>query len=639
MSAAEKIEGKAAEPPRPLLPTLASAVGALARRDTISQTALIVLPLGFLLNLVGLDRAVQHPPFFRFITAVGSLLVLFACWADRDRVDHREIPFWRTLSIAVAQLAALSLLRLALDAARLPAGSDLAQALALLAELLRTGGLLTLLLAIHSSPHEPSRQKLAHYERSAGLPTAMLLAFCAVLYFGVVPVAHDGDLSHLGWVLSLGLLPLNVYLIGRCLYWVGHTPQPRWQSIYLFLGLSLAIFPLSLLRFTEGRFGVQVSFGAELLTAILATLAVRLRHYRFQVIWQRDVVAHPAEAKINPGSRSLLLATLVPVLHLLGYRLHLFEEDLRASREHMLVLWMVIAALASAAQHRRARNLAAELVAERRRIETSLLRSERDLQLAEERRRAEEALLRSRDKYQRAFRASPYALLITSIEDGRLVEFNERFLELTGFEREELIGRTTLELGIWADLDERASLLAELREKGKAENFELTFRRRDGVLHRAIANAETLELQGKPGLLAVARDRTLDELRDRQRAALLEVFESTATPLLAIDDAEQLIAANPAAERLFGAASGAPGGGATGGGAPRTLAVLLPDRHHLARLAAARAEAAERGSAQVDLSLFDGAGERRDFTVFVVETAERDLPSAFLLIFLESAQL
>lgn len=613
----------------PLLAALLSALRALLARDLITQASVAILALAFALNLAGLDKVFQHPPFFRLATALGTLLMVLACWADRDRVDHREAPFWRTILLAVGQLAGVALLRITIDAAQLHEDSDTAQVLRLAAEALRLGGLITLLLAIHTRPHEPSRQKLAHYERSASLPTALLLAFCAVLYFGVVPVAHDGELSRLGLVLSFGLLPLNVYLVCRCLLWVVRTPQPRWQSIYLLLGLALAIFPLSLLRFADSRLAFELSFAAELLGCLLAILAIRLRHYRFPVIWQRDVIAHPAEARINPGSRSLLLATLVPVLHLMGYRLHFFEESLRETREQMLVLWMLIAAVASAAQHRRARSFAAELVAERRRIEASLLRSERDMQLAEERRRADEALIRSREKYQRAFRASPYALLITSIEDGRLVEFNERFLELTGYTREEMIGRTTLELGIWADLEERNRFLAELRDKGRAENFELTFRRRDGVLHNAIANAETLELQGKPGMLAIARDRTLDELRERQRAALLEVFLGTETPLLAIDEEDRVIAANPAVEKLFGKSSGEGG----------PLAELLPDRHAQARLAAARMEALERGSANAGLALFDGDGERREMTVYVVETAERDLPTAFLLIFVESAQI
>lgn len=615
--------------PKPLLPALGAALRALLARDTVTQGAAIAIVLGLGLHFAGAERFFEHPPFYRLATALGTLLMLVACLADRDRVDHREAFFWRTMMLAIAQLAGVALLRITYDAAQLPASSTSAELLRLVAEALRLGGLITLLLAIHSRPHEPSRQKLAAYERRAGLPTALLLAFCAVLYFGVVPVAHDGELSRLNLVLSLGLLPLNIYLVCRCLFWVARTPQPRWQSIYLLLGLALAIFPLSLVRAEDGSFGVGISLFAELSACLLAIFAVRLRHYRFPVIWQRDVIAHPAEARINPGSRSLLLATLVPVLHLLGYRFGIFEPVLREPREQMLVLWMLIAAVASAAQHRRARNLAAELVGERRRIEASLLRSERDLQLAEERRRADEALLRSREKYQRAFRASPYALMITSIDDGRLLEFNERFLELTGFTREEALGRTTLELGVWADLDERARFLAALRDKGKAENFELTFRRRDGVLHQAIANAEILELQGKPGMLAIVRDRTLDELREQQRSALHEVFQGTETPLLAIDENEKVIAANPAALALFGK------GEADG----ESLASLIPDRHVQARLADARMEALERGSASAAVQLFDGSGERRDLAVYLVETADRDLPTAFLLIFVENPQI
>lgn len=613
--------------PKPLLPTMMAALRALLRRDHLTQASVLVLGVVYLLHLVGLDQQLTAPPYYRFATALATLLMLIACWADYDRVDQRELPFWRTMVLATLQLTAVAFIRATLSAEWIAESSDLYRVLVVSAELLRTGGLISILLAVHSRPHETSRQKLAHYERRAGLPTALLLALCAVFYFGLVPVAHDGDLGRLGLVLSLSLLPLNAYLVFRLLYWGATSHQPRWQTIYLLVGLALAIFPLSTARTAGTPAANEVAFFAEIFGCLVAIFAFRVRHFRFPTVWLPEKPADPAVARINPGSQALLLATLVPILHIAGYRLGIFDEGLRTSREEMLVLWMLIAALVSAAQHRRARKLAAELVAERRRIEAALLRSERDLQLAEERRRADETLFRSREKYQRAFSASPYALLITSIEDGRILEINERLLEFSGYEREELIGRTTIEMNLWGDIEQRNRFLAELRVQGRVENFELSFRRRDGEIHSGVANAEILELQGKPSMLAIIRDRTLDALREEQRRGLLEVFLGTTTPVLAIDAEGRLITWNPAALALFGDF-----------GPVKKLADILPDRGTLARLDAARAEALELGSSQAEISLVDATGQQRPFRVFTIETAEQNLPAAFLLVFEEIGQ-
>ncbi len=131
-------------------------------------------------------------------------------------------------------------------------------------------------------------------------------------------------------------------------------------------------------------------------------------------------------------------------------------------------------------------------------------------------------------------------------------------------------------------------------------------------------------------MLAIARDRTLDELREQQRAALLEVFQGTATPLLAIDDEEQLIAANPALGRLL--RSGGPGERAT----RATCCPTATTRRGSPRPAPKPPSAARP---RPSWACSTPPASAASFTIFVVETAERDLPTAFLLVFVESAQL
>ena len=82
----------------------------------------------------------------------------------------------------------------------------------------------------------------------------------------------------------------------------------------------------------------------------------------------------------------------------------------------------------------------------------------------EEAARAEETLRGSEERFSRVFHACPLAMAITRVRDGRLVDANESFLELFGYARDQVIGRTTLELGLYVEPKERARAAAVVRE-------------------------------------------------------------------------------------------------------------------------------------------------------------------------------
>jgi PAS domain S-box-containing protein len=85
------------------------------------------------------------------------------------------------------------------------------------------------------------------------------------------------------------------------------------------------------------------------------------------------------------------------------------------------------------------------------------------------------------DLHTAAFRGNPSGMVVTSLEDGRLVDFNDAFTQLTGYEREEAIGRTTTELGLWVQPEKRAEMLADLRLRGRASTARSCSARRAGT--------------------------------------------------------------------------------------------------------------------------------------------------------------
>lgn len=115
--------------------------------------------------------------------------------------------------------------------------------------------------------------------------------------------------------------------------------------------------------------------------------------------------------------------------------------------------------------------------------------------------RAEDALRESEGRFARAFHASPVALGIIRLRDERFVEVNERFLELLGFQRNEVLGRTAAELRI---LESRSE--DEQRLRHWAGEFELRTHHRNGETLVLLASTVTIELEGRPHVLAFMLD-------------------------------------------------------------------------------------------------------------------------------------
>jgi PAS domain S-box-containing protein len=119
-----------------------------------------------------------------------------------------------------------------------------------------------------------------------------------------------------------------------------------------------------------------------------------------------------------------------------------------------------------------------------------------------ERKRIENALRESEERIAKAFELSPLAQTIISLRTGRLVEVNETFVRLSGYTREEAIGRTSLELGLWARPEDREAELAMVTERGRVQDAEYHFRNKDGAILVGLLSAERLDIGGEPCVLS-----------------------------------------------------------------------------------------------------------------------------------------
>jgi diguanylate cyclase (GGDEF)-like protein/PAS domain S-box-containing protein len=130
-----------------------------------------------------------------------------------------------------------------------------------------------------------------------------------------------------------------------------------------------------------------------------------------------------------------------------------------------------------------------------------------------ERKNAEHWLRQSEERFEKVFRASPGAIAIARLSDGRYFDVNEAWVEIFGYSREEVIGRSSLDIGTWVDPPERSRFAEEIRRRGALRDFEVRFRKKSGETIHALASAELIDIGGEPHVIVPILDIT-----DRKRA-------------------------------------------------------------------------------------------------------------------------
>ncbi len=133
-----------------------------------------------------------------------------------------------------------------------------------------------------------------------------------------------------------------------------------------------------------------------------------------------------------------------------------------------------------------------------------------------DRKQMEFALRASEEKFAKAFRSSPMAIMISQLSDGRLLEVNDGFSRMTGYAREEVVGRSTLELDLYADPADRARVMSLLSQKGYFRDMEANFRTKSGGIRNGLGAGELIELGSVRCLISVVVDVTEQKQMEEQ---------------------------------------------------------------------------------------------------------------------------
>lgn len=136
---------------------------------------------------------------------------------------------------------------------------------------------------------------------------------------------------------------------------------------------------------------------------------------------------------------------------------------------------------------------------------------------------AQERLMKSEEKFSKAFHTSPDSININRLEDGLYLEINDGFTQITGYTREDVIGKSSLEINIWANPQDRQRLVEGLRKDGVVNSMEAEFRAKDGSIRIGLMSARVLDINGEPCILSITRDITQRKQREEELEAIVAV--------------------------------------------------------------------------------------------------------------------
>jgi len=140
-----------------------------------------------------------------------------------------------------------------------------------------------------------------------------------------------------------------------------------------------------------------------------------------------------------------------------------------------------------------------------------------------DRKKAEESLRESEEKYAKAFQTSPYAIIITHVEDGKFIDVNDAFTTITGFTLEEAISNSSIGLKLWVNIEDRKSVVSALLEGKEVKEKEFQFRKKNDEIILGLFAAQIVYFNGTPFIFSSINDITENKQAEdalRQKEAI-----------------------------------------------------------------------------------------------------------------------
>ncbi|MCA9835792.1 MAG: PAS domain S-box protein [Trueperaceae bacterium] len=139
--------------------------------------------------------------------------------------------------------------------------------------------------------------------------------------------------------------------------------------------------------------------------------------------------------------------------------------------------------------------------------------------------------------FAKVFNLSPLYLVITSQQTGKLLQVNDVFCELSGYSREEALGKSPLELGLWVDVATYKAGYQQLMEQGSIEKLEVQLRSKNGEIRTYMLSSVLTDLQGEEVILNAALDITESKQSQERASQLATILEDSSNEIYLFDAA------------------------------------------------------------------------------------------------------
>ncbi|MGG7034529.1 MAG: PAS domain S-box protein [Flavobacterium sp.] len=169
----------------------------------------------------------------------------------------------------------------------------------------------------------------------------------------------------------------------------------------------------------------------------------------------------------------------------------------------------------------------------------------------------EEELRLSKQKFVLAFNSSPHAVFISEQETGKIIECNEALMNIYGYSREEVLGKTTLELNLYKNPEDRQKVIETAKEFGHIRNMELIGLHKSGSELTLIVSLEVCQISGKPHFIVTLNDiterkKTENELHISQEKFALAFHSSPDAIFISDQETGEFLESNNSVETIFG---------------------------------------------------------------------------------------
>jgi two-component system cell cycle sensor histidine kinase/response regulator CckA len=159
------------------------------------------------------------------------------------------------------------------------------------------------------------------------------------------------------------------------------------------------------------------------------------------------------------------------------------------------------------------------------------------------------------EKFNRLFRSNPASMAVSSVSDARFTDVNDAFLNTLGYSREEVLGKTSAELDIFVQPEQRQALAEQLKARRRIAECEVKVRRKDGTVLEGLFFGELLDGPGQDSLLTVMVDQTGRKRVEEQLRTFSRMIEQSPVSVVLTDPAGTIEYVNPKFCELTGYSS------------------------------------------------------------------------------------